>query len=391
MLLTVEQQKAFDATIRKRHQLEAAGKGAGLTGRESAALSVQWVDSHGVQHSRASGRGQKGDETMRVLSVIDDSPVYALDSGDPNYDSTEEPTAFRTVDVGGKSKDVIEQYKDQAEAIILEYFSSSDIDEAWTRVEKLDAPMFEHFFVKRLVTLAMDRGHREKEAAAVLLSALYPSALSSAQIQRGFVRLIEAADDLVIDVPDTAEVLGMFVARAIIDDILPPSFPDTVAAMSTCEGKVAQEALLLAHGHLSGPGHSDRVLRAWGDFDKSPLDAAKLKIKAMLDEYIVTNDVSEARHCLHDLGMPFFHHEFVKLALTMALEAPKDCNNVANILGLLKVLGDSGEISASQMQKGFLRVEGHVADLALDIPDATSKLEHIKSICKKHGVLTVDT
>mgnify|MGYP000178996592 FL=1 len=75
----------------------------------------------------------------------------------------------------------------------------------------------------------------------------------------------------------------------------------------------------------------------------------------------------------------------------MALEAQKDCNNVANILGLLKVLGDSGEVSASQMQKGFLRVEGHVADLALDIPDATSKLEHIKSICKKHGVLTVDT
>lgn len=388
-LLNAEQQRAFDATIRKKHLAERAERDSALTGRKRE--SANWVDSHGVQHSRASGRGQKGDETIRVLSVIDDSPVFALDSGDPNYDSTEEPTiAFRRTDLGGKSKDAIESYKERAEEIILEYFSSSDIEEAWVSVEKLDSPMFEHFFVKRLVTLAMDRGHRDKEAAAVLLSALYPSALSSAQIQRGFVRLVEAADDLAIDVPDAAETLGMFIARAIIDDLLPPSFPDSVAAMPTCEGKVAQNALLLAHGHLSGQGHIDRVLRAWGDFDKSPLDAAKLKIKDTLDEYIITNDVSEARHCLHDLGMPFFHHEFVKLALTKALEAPKDCNNVGNILGLLKVLSDSGEVSASQMQKGFLRVEGAIADLELDVPDATSKLELIKQLCSKQGVLTLD-
>ena len=384
-LLTADQQKAFDATIRKRTQLEAAHKG--VSGNEALERSgTHWVDGHGVHHSRASGRGKKGDETMRVLSVLDESPVYALDSGDPNYDSTEEPFGLRATDGDGKS-DVIADYKKKAETIIDEYFNSSDIDEAWTSVEKLDAPVFEHFFVKRLITLAMDRAHREKEASATLLSALYPSALSGAQIQRGFVRLVEAVDDLSIDVPDAAETLGMFIARAIIDDILPPSFPDTVAAMSTCESKKAQEALLLAHGHLSGPGHIDRVLHAWGDFDKSPLDAAKAQIKTMLDEYLITNDVSETRRCLHDVHMPFFHHEFVKQALTMALEAPKECNTVAVLLGLLKVLADSAELSASQISKGFIRVDGRIEDLSLDVPNAKEKFEHIKEICVAHKIV----
>lgn len=386
-LLTPEQQKAFDATLRKRHQLEAAHKGVSV----SEALEkreTHWVDGHGVHHSRASGRGKKGDETMRVLSVIDESPVFALDSGDPNYDSTEEPFGLRATDGDGKS-DVIVEYKRSAEAIINEFFTSSDIDEAWARVEKLDAPMFEHFFVKRLVTLAMDRGHREKEAAARMLSALYPSALSGSQVQRGFVRLVEAADDLAIDVPGAAETLGMFIARAIIDDVLPPSFPDSVASMTTCEGKKSQEALLLAHGHLSGPGHIDRVLHAWGDFDKSPLDAAKSQIKVMLEEYLVTNDVSETRRCLHDLQMPFFHHEFVKRALTMAIEAPKECNTVALLLGLIKVLADSAELTSSQIAKGFSRIDGFIDDLSLDVPDAKNKYEHIKQICTQHNIVEI--
>ena len=53
---------------------------------------------------------------------------------------------------------MIVEYKKKAETIIDEYFTSADIDEAWLSVERLDAPAYEHFFVKRLITLAMDRG-----------------------------------------------------------------------------------------------------------------------------------------------------------------------------------------------------------------------------------------
>jgi hypothetical protein len=46
---------------------------------------TQWIDSHGVHHSRASGRGKKGDDAFAIAHA-DDRPVYALDRGDPNCD-----------------------------------------------------------------------------------------------------------------------------------------------------------------------------------------------------------------------------------------------------------------------------------------------------------------
>ena len=47
-------------------------------------------------------------------------------------------------------------------------------------------------------------------------------AISSDQVQKGFSRTLEAVDDLVLDVPDAVEQLANFVARAVVDDILPP-------------------------------------------------------------------------------------------------------------------------------------------------------------------------
>jgi hypothetical protein len=42
-----------------------------------------------------------------------------------------------------------------------------------------DEPELEHVFVKKVVTLAMDRHDRERELASVLLSSLYGEVLSS--------------------------------------------------------------------------------------------------------------------------------------------------------------------------------------------------------------------
>lgn len=43
-------------------------------------------------------------------------------------------------------------------------------------------------------------------------------------MQKGFLSLVQAVDDLQIDVPDAPNLIATFVARAVIDDILPPSF-----------------------------------------------------------------------------------------------------------------------------------------------------------------------
>lgn len=58
-------------------------------------------------------------------------------------------------------------------SIILEYFDNGDINETANLLEALGLPHFAHFFVKKAITLALDRRGREREMTSVLLSVLY--------------------------------------------------------------------------------------------------------------------------------------------------------------------------------------------------------------------------
>lgn len=64
----------------------------------------------------------------------------------------------------------------------------------------------------------------EREMVSVLLSALYSEVVSAEQMARGVHDVLDALDDLVLDVPDAVDQLATFIARAVVDDILPPSF-----------------------------------------------------------------------------------------------------------------------------------------------------------------------
>lgn len=57
--------------------------------------------------------------------------------------------------------------------MIEEYFSSGDVSTVVAELEEVDARDFGHYFVKKLLTMAMDRKDREREMASVLLSSLY--------------------------------------------------------------------------------------------------------------------------------------------------------------------------------------------------------------------------
>ena len=55
-------------------------------------------------------------------------------------------------------------------------------------------------------------------------------AISGLQVQKGFKCLVGAAPDLTLDVPDAAAQIATFIARAVIDDVLPPSFVEDLSA-----------------------------------------------------------------------------------------------------------------------------------------------------------------
>lgn len=60
--------------------------------------------------------------------------------------------------------------------------------------------------------------------AANLLSSLYHEIIQADQMQKGFKSLLNNVDDLKLDVPSAEDDLALFLARGVIDDILPPAF-----------------------------------------------------------------------------------------------------------------------------------------------------------------------
>lgn len=124
-----------------------------------------------------------------------------MDRNDPNYDSDEEQVVVLTHQ--DKLKGRVQAYKlevwqaslsppqsqerhvlsmrsrpntiklIQVASIVEEYFASGDISEVATALDDLGEKDMLHYFVKKLLILALDRKDREREMASVLLSSLY--------------------------------------------------------------------------------------------------------------------------------------------------------------------------------------------------------------------------
>ncbi|KAF8399858.1 hypothetical protein HHK36_015729 [Tetracentron sinense] len=311
----------------------------------------------------AGGKGTWG----KLLDTDGDS---RLDRNDPNYDSGEEPYQL----VGSTISDPLDEYKKAVVAIVEEYFSNGDVELAASDLRDLGSSEYHHYFVKRVISMAMDRHDKEKEMASVLLSALYADVISPVQIGQGFFMLLESADDLALDILDAVDILALFIARAVVDDILPPAFL-TRAKKTLSESSKGLHVIQTAEkSYLSAPHHAELVERRWGGSTHITVEEVKKKIADLLREYVDSGDTAEACRCMRELGVSFFHHEVVKRALVLAMEIR---TAEPLILELLKEAAEEGLISSSQMVKGFGRLAESLDDLSLDIPSAKSLFQSL--------------
>ena len=85
--------------------------------------------------------------------------------------------------------------------ILAEYFVSGDMEEVQQSVVELESEVFHYELVKKVITMSMDQHEKERELASKLLSGLYPQVLSTTQVGKGFERLLETVDDLILDTP----------------------------------------------------------------------------------------------------------------------------------------------------------------------------------------------
>lgn len=287
-----------------------------------------------------------------------------------------------------KSAEEFAEYKKKATVIVEEYFATDDVDSTANELREIGLSRYNFYFVKKLVSMAMDRHDKEKEMAAVLLSALYADVIDPSQVHKGFAKLVESADDLIVDIPDTVDVLALFVARAVVDDILPPAFLTKQSASLPKDSKGVQVLRRADKGYLAAPLHAEIIERRWGGSRNKTVEDVKARINNLLVEYVVSGDVKEACRCIKDLKVPFFHHEIVKLALVMAMERR---HAEDRLLDLLKAAAEEGLINSSQISKGFDRMIDSVEDLSLDIPNAKSILKSLISKAASEGWLSASS
>lgn len=351
------------------YSIKAPPAGGGGGKAASAGIAVKHVRrSHSGKCVRVKKDGAGGKGTWGKL--LDTDGESHLDRNDPNYDSGEEPYQL----VGTSVSDPLDDYKKAVASIIEEYFSNGDVELAASDLRELGSSGYLPYFIKRLVSMAMDRHDKEKEMASVLLSALYADVISPDQIQDGFFMLLESADDLAVDILDAVDILALFLARAVVDDIIPPAFLNRAKKGLPESSKGVQAIQIADKSYLSAPHHAELVERKWGGSTHITVEEVKKKIADLLREYVESGDTIEACRCIRELGVSFFHHEVVKRALVLAME-----KRTAEplIFKLLKEAAEEGLISSSQMVKGFSRLADSLDDLALDIPSAKTLFQSL--------------
>lgn len=159
-------------------------------------------------------------------------------------------------------------------------------------IEELDAPLYRYQVVMRAISLAVDRGSKEKELVSRLFSVGFSHYLSLFQVTKGFEKLFERLSDLRLDCPHIADDLSKFLARAITDEVLPPSILNDFILK-----EYGAEVLALTETLLNMPRSFEYMERVWGA-RIAALEDIQMTKKLLVDaiaEFYDSHDAAEVR------------------------------------------------------------------------------------------------
>jgi len=328
-------------------------------------------------HTGVSGipkKGGGGGKGTWGKGGIDDLHEVVPDPKDPNYDSDEEAEIILRPPVITISPII---------TILEEYYNSGETQEVVKSLQELDSlsDSIQKEFVRRAITLAIEKQPYERELTSRLLSSLSNSALKPEKVMEGFQAVLDLLSDIVLDNPDATEVLAKFLARGVSDEILPPVFLKNAFA----ENSRAKEVLALAHGLTTEPHRLDRLKHIWGPADLSSVKRLKEEVDLLLNEYLATGDKEEADKCLRKLNAPSFYFQLVNRAVRLGIQ--KSPEERKKISALLKFFSETGLISSDHMMKGFRYVHESIKDISLDVPNATSILQEFEDSARQEKYL----
>jgi len=360
--------------VQKADRKSRAGKGRGLPKKGGAGGKHTW--------------GALGSELF--------AEVMASSQDDPNYDSdSQSPVVLQPVEVArplGRPRRNSDLTR-LLEPIIREYFEHGDSSEVLEEIEDIGDDWDKEFMIKLAVMFAMDRKASQRELTSRLISDLYGEhVLDQAAIAKGFDQLLEQLTDLTLDTPESPDLLGQFIARAVADDCLPPKYlADHIGDLPEDGSAQHAEAALEKADVLLNMKHGIvRLDNIWGAASTlRPVKFLVKKIQLLLKEFLSSGDIEEATRCLKELEVPHFHHEFVYEAIVMVLEESTR-RSAESMAKLLESLCKACIVSADQLKLGATRVFDNMGDIVLDVPNAFPLLEDFASICIAKGIFSAD-
>jgi len=268
------------------------------------------------------------------------------------------------------------EFKRRTDDALREFFDSGDADEVVRATRELGCGEYHAEIVKRAVGMSLDRGPREREATSRLLARNLPDLLTPGDVHAGFERLCESVRELAVDVPDATAAVGAFMARAVVDDMLPPAF------LVGRDGAAVDHARRL----LSREHCSVRMEKVWGPGDGRSVPDLKESMDQLLKEYLLSRELDEAACCVQEINEPLFHHELIKRGIRAAAETGDD-DDVAAMWALLEFLVKNSITSEGQLAKGFDRSKENLDDLKLDVPGASVVFGRFVRMAKTAGML----
>ncbi len=365
-------------------EAERMARRAARKGEKDRHVSRQGKTKRKASNSKKSGAGAR---TVwgRATDIYDYEP--ALDRGDPNYNSEEDDdydtylvgsgvegthgygertfsgTAAEPEPTEGSTMN-LSRFKELEIALLREYFVCGDKEEVARTLREARCPSYHFEFVKRCITMAMDGNAKDREAASQLLSFLHGEGIVKREhFTHGARKLLHILGDLAVDVPNADRLLAQFLARLVVDEILPPIYLVESSAEGLGESALAQARTILSINHSSA-----RTLGIWGPGAAPDVEKLKKHVRLILAEYKDSHDIEEASKCVQKLEANYYHHELVKRAIVMTMDGPEETRR--RTLQLLEHLAKKGQISQTQMVMGFERVRESLNDLRLDTPNA---------------------
>ena len=306
----------------------------------------------------------------KAYEVLVDFGEYSVDN---EQISKELLTSLKQQSEFAKDALRIKRLKQQINTIIDELFSDGDIKEAKRCIKEMNIGFYAQDVVKMIISRALDGDNRVRDLTSKFLAAAIGDGMEDAihrdSAQMGFVMLLQRVEQLYKDVPDVIQLLSQFLARAIVDECIEPSFLDKVHLLETDMGYA-----VIHHCRkmlIGGAKARERLFDIWGASCNKSLAEIKEEIHEIVKTLLKSHELNETIESIKGLNVPDFHHEIVKQLVPMTAEFSTNetkttkCRVAAE---LIVTCVDNNIIAIEQVSKGFERVRARLNDLKLDIP-----------------------